>query len=93
MTYYGVESRFATMKEWYDGYRFGDTQVYNPWSVIKFLYDLQTDIDAFPRPYWINTSSNDIIKNMIVHADRETKGQIETLLKGDTLDIRVHEEI
>ena len=93
MTYYGVESRFATMKKWYDGYRFGDTQVYNPWSVIKFLYDLQADIDAFPRPYWINTSSNDIIKDMIAHADRETKGQIETLLSGGTLDIQVHEEI
>lgn len=93
MTYYGVESRFATMKKWYDGYRFGDTQVYNPWSVIKFLYDLQADIDAFPRPYWINTSSNDIIKDMIAHADGETKGQIETLLSGGTLDIQVHEEI
>lgn len=93
MTYYGVESRFATMKKWYDGYRFGNTQVYNPWSVIKFLYDLQADIDAFPRPYWINTSSNDIIKNMIAHADGETKGQIETLLSGGTLDIQVHEEI
>lgn len=93
MTYHGVESRFATMKKWYDGYRFGDTQVYNPWSVIKFLYDLQADIDAFPRPYWINTSSNDIIKDMIAHADGETKGQIETLLSGGTLDIQVHEEI
>ena len=93
MTYYGVESRFATMKKWYDGYRFGDTQVYNPWSVIKFLYDLQADIDAFPRPYWINTSSNDIIKDMIAHADGETKGQIETLLSGGMLDIQVHEEI
>lgn len=93
MSYYGVENRFGTMKEWYDGYRFGNTQVYNPWSVIKFLYDLQADIDAFPRPYWINTSSNDIIKDMIAHADRETKGQIETLLNGGTLDMQVHEEI
>ncbi len=93
MTYYGVESRFATMKEWYDGYLFGDAEVYNPWSVIKFLYDLQGDRDAFPHPYWINTSSNDIIKDMIAQADRETKGQIETLLNGGTLDIQVHEEI
>jgi hypothetical protein len=85
MTYYGVESRFATMKEWYDGYTFGNAEVYNPWSVIKFLYDLQGDIDAYPHPYWINTSSNDIIKDMIAHADRETKGQIETLLSGGTI--------
>lgn len=93
MSYYEVESRFSTMKEWYDGYLFGDTEVYNPWSVIKFLYDLYSDVNAFPRPYWINTSSNDIIKDMIAKADRETKGQIEALLSGKTLDIQVHEEV
>ena len=90
---YGVESRFPTMKEWYDGYQFGDAEVYNPWSVIKFLYDLLSDVNAFPRPYWINTSSNDIVKDLIARADRETKGQIERLLDGGTLDIQVHEEI
>ncbi len=93
MSYYGVESRFSAMKEWYDGYLFGDTEVYNPWSVIKFLYDLYADVNAFPHPYWINTSSNDIIKDLIARADRETKGQIETLLVGGTLDIQVHEEV
>lgn len=93
MSYYGAESRFPVMKEWYNGYRFGNTEVYNPWSVVKFLYDLRSDINAFPRPYWINTSSNDIVKDMIAHADRETKGQIEVLLSGGTLDIQVHEEV
>ena len=93
MSYYKVESRFPTMKEWYDGYLFGDTEVYNPWSVIKFLYDLYSDVNAFPRPYWINTSSNDIIRDLIVRADREMKGQIEVLLGGGTLDIQVHEEV
>ena len=93
MVYYGVESRFPTMKEWYDGYAFGDTEVYNPWSVINFMYDLYADVNAFPHPYWINTSSNDIIKDLIARADRETKRQIETLLGGGTLDIQVHEEV
>ncbi|MCM1258991.1 MAG: ATP-binding protein [Roseburia sp.] len=93
MSYYDVEERFATMKEWYDGYLFGETEVYNPWSVIKFLYDLYSDVNAFPHPYWINTSSNDIIKDLIARADRETQGQIERLLDGETLDIQVHEEI
>ncbi len=93
MSYYEVESRFSTMKEWYDGYLFGDTDVYNPWSVIKFLYDLYSDVEAYPHPYWINTSSNDIIKDLIARADRETKGQIETLLVGGILDIQVHEEV
>lgn len=93
MNYYGVENRFPVMKEWYDGYAFGSTEVYNPWSVINFMYDLCADINAFPRPYWINTSSNDIIKDLIARADREMKGQIETLLDGKTLDIQVHEEV
>ena len=93
MAYYGAESRFSTMKEWYDGYLFGNTEVYNPWSVINFMYDLSGDINAFPHPYWINTSSNDIIKEMIAEADRETKGQIEILLGEGTLDIQVHEEV
>lgn len=93
MSYYEVESRFPTMKEWYDGYLFGSTEVYNPWSVIKFLYDLYADVNAFPHPYWINTSSNDIIKELIARADRETKRQIETLLRGEILTIQVHEEV
>ena len=93
MSYYGVESRFSTMKEWYDGYLFGNAEVYNPWSVINFMYDLFADVNAFPHPYWINTSSNDIIRDLIVRADRETKGQIEKLLSGGTLDIQVHEEV
>lgn len=70
-----------------------EAEVYNPWSVIKFMYDLCADVNAFPHPYWINTSSNDIIKDLIVRADRETKGQIEGLLHGEGLDIQVHEEV
>ncbi len=93
MSYYKAESRFPTLKEWYDGYLFGDTEVYNPWSVIKFLYDLCSDVNAFPHPYWVNTSSNDIIKALIARADQETKGQIERLLNGEALDIKVHEEV
>ena len=81
------------MKEWYDGYTFGNTEVYNPWSVVKFMFDLCADANAFPHPYWINTSSNDIVKDMIAGADRETKGQIEALLRGEPLEIQVHEEI
>ncbi len=90
---YEVEKRFPLMKEWYDGYKFGASEIYNPWSVINFMYDLYADSSAFPRPYWINTSSNNIIRDLIVRADRETKGQIETLLAGKALDVRVHEEI
>ena len=93
LAYYGAQSRLQDMKEWYDGYLFGDTKIYNPWSVIKFAYDLNGNVQAFPRPYWINTSSNDIIKNLVRDADWETRGQMEALLEGGTLDIQVHEEI
>ena len=93
MQYYGAENRFSTMKEWYNGYTFGDTEVYNPWSVINYMSDLNAKLSVFPRPYWINTSSNDIIKDLIARADRETKGQIEALLGSETLDIQVHEEV
>ena len=93
MAYYGVESRFPVMKEWYDGYAFGSTEIYNPWSVINFMYDLYADVNAFPHPYWINTSSNDIVKALVAMADREMKGQIETLLRGGSLDILLNEEI
>lgn len=93
MEYYQVQERFEDMKKWYDGYTFGDTEIYNPWSVLKFLYDLDAGIDAFPRPYWVNTSSNEIIREMIKRTDREMKGQLEQLLAGKTLDIPIHEEI
>jgi hypothetical protein len=93
MSEYEVKSRFPTMKEWYNGYTFGNMQVYNPWSVINFMYDLCGKVEAFPHPYWINTSSNDIIKDLILRADREMKGQIEALLGGGILDIQVHEEV
>lgn len=93
MKFYGVEERFPDMKSWYDGYRFGNVEVYNPWSVVKFLYDLAADKKAFMKPYWANTSSNDIVKSLVMRSERETKEQIEALLDGGTIDIPVHEEI
>lgn len=93
LSYYNVLERYDDIRNWYDGYTFGDTNLYNPWSVIKFIYDLNIDKAAFPRPYWANTSSNDIVKKLIHQADRETREQIETLLTGKSIDIFVHEEI
>lgn len=92
-SYYGVSERYDDIRNWYDGYTFGDTNLYNPWSVIKFIYDLNTDKAAFPRPYWANTSSNDIVKKLIRQADREMREQLEMLLSGKAIDIFVHEEI
>lgn len=91
--YYGHAGRYDDLKQWYDGYVFGNTCIYNPWSVINFMFDLNADEQAFPRPYWVNTSSNQIIHDMISRADAMTRNQIEELLNGKTMDIPVHEEI
>ena len=91
--YYGHAGRYDDLKQWYDGYVFGNTCIYNPWSVINFMFDLNADEQAFPRPYWVNTSSNQIIHDMISRADTMTGNQIEELLNGKTMDIPVHEEI
>lgn len=93
MSYYGHEKRFTDMKQWYNGYSFGDTDIYNPWSVLKFTFDLNADKAAFPKPYWVNTSSNEIIKNMIYKADKKTQDEIENLINGGIINIPMHEEI
>lgn len=93
MAFYDCVGRYDTMELWYDGYSFGNTQVYNPWSVINFMYDLSADKEAFPRPYWGNTSSNEILRRMVRRAGRDTREQMENLLAGKTMDIKVHEEI
>lgn len=60
---------------------------------LNHLNDLNADGDSFPRPYWVNTSSNEIIRGMVERADRETREQIEELLAGGSMEIAVHEEI
>ena len=64
-------------KRWYDGYLFGNTEVYNPWSMINYVKEAENDINALPRPYWANTSSNDIIRDMIEKADAGVKQELE----------------
>ena len=90
---YGVIQKYGIFKEWYNGYIFGSANVYNPWSVIKFMYDLMGSMDAFPSPYWANTSSNSIVRSLIDRADEDTKGEIEALNEGKTLVKPIHEDI
>lgn len=90
---YGLDEKKELVQRWYDGYRFGDTEVYNPWSVIKFISDLCEDRNAFPMEYWANTSSNSIVKDMIYRAELEVKQEIENLIAGETIEKKVHEEI
>ncbi|WP_243135226.1 MULTISPECIES: PD-(D/E)XK nuclease domain-containing protein [Blautia] len=81
------------MRHWYDGYRFGDEEVYNPWSVVKFTKDLCADREAFPSPYWANTSSNSIVRGLVERADISVRGELEALIEGSTIEKPVHEDI
>lgn len=90
---YDLEEKIPEVKEWYDGYLFGDTEVYNPWSVINYVYEALANRNAFPKPYWSNTSSNSIVRSLVEKADEEAKAEIEVLIQGGTIEKPVHEDI
>ena len=90
---YGLEENLETVQKWYDGYRFGETEVYNPWSVINYVYSCYKNKQAFAKPYWSNTSSNSIVRNLIEHADISVKQEIEGLIEGGTIEKPIHEDI
>ncbi|MBS6196003.1 MAG: AAA family ATPase [Clostridiales bacterium] len=93
LDYYGLNDKLPVIKEWYDGYLFGEQEVYNPWSVLSYLSDLLEDPNAFPKPYWSNTSSNSIIRILIENADLQVKNEIERLMAGESLESKIHEDI
>lgn len=90
---YNFFDKYELIKEWYNGYIFGTSNVYNPWSVVRFMKDLCEDKNQFPSSYWANTSSNSIVKKLIERADEETKEEIEALIEGKTIEKPVHEDI
>ena len=90
---YGLSDRIEEAKKWYDGYLFGHTEIYNPWSIIKYVYSIVIDGMQFPEPYWANTSSNQIIKDMIWQADDEMKKELDILINGGTIEKQIHEDI
>jgi hypothetical protein len=90
---YQMPQKFETFKGWYNGYLFGDTNVYNPWSVIQLVDDLCACIDEYPKAYWANTSSNSIVRKLIDVADEDTKTEIEALIEGKTIEKPIHEDI
>ncbi len=93
LQYFGKESHMETIREWYNGYLFGNEQVYNPWSVIKYVSTALEDDEYLPQPYWSNTSSNSIIKDLIERADWETKAELERLVQGESIEKPIHEDI
>ncbi len=90
---YGMADRIPEAKEWYDGYLFGDMEIYNPWSIIKYVKSIAVNRMKFPEPYWANTSSNQIIKDMIWQADAEMKKELDILIQGGTIEKKIHEDI
>lgn len=81
------------MKRWYDGYKFGQISVYNPWSVINYVKTAMIDRAAWPKAYWANTSSNDIVRKLIERADSGVRQELEKLIAGGTIEKPVHEDI
>ncbi|MDO4554168.1 MAG: AAA family ATPase [Lachnospiraceae bacterium] len=90
---YGLENKMEIMKDWYDGYQFGGTKVYNPWSVVNYVKALVSDENAFPTATWSNTSSNSIVRDLIERASAEVQGDVESLVNGGVIEKKVHEEI
>ncbi len=93
LSYYKLDSHLKATKEWYDGYHFGDADVYCPWDVINYVDSLNASSDASPQAYWINTSSNELVKRLIYRADRKTKNEIERLVAGEVIKKELHQEL
>lgn len=83
---YQLEGHLQEIKEWYDGYRFGDADVYCPWDVINYVDLLRYDTKARPQAYWINTSSNALVKRFIDKADKSTRDELERLVNGEAIE-------
>ena len=90
---YDMPQKEQEVMDWYDGYHFGESEIYNPWSVIKYVKDHVSKIDTLPESYWANTSSNAIIKDLIYRANGAGKDELEKLIAGGTIEKQIHEDI
>lgn len=88
-----ITDKKQEIQDWYDGYLFGNTNVYNPWSVINYVKTTIREPNAWPRPYWANTSSNDIVKKLVESADHMARQELEILISGETIEKPIHEDI
>ena len=89
LKYYHCTNRYSDIKEWYDGYHFGNADIYCPWDVINFVKKLLTDSNAKPSAFWINSSGNDLVKLFVDKADQSTKDEIERLVAGKSVTKRI----
>ena len=93
LEYYGLEDQYDAVKEWYDGYLFGNLGIYCPWDVINYCGDLRDGSVSEPQNYWVNTSSNDIIRKFISRATASTKSEIEQLMNGGSIKKKIRPEL
>lgn len=94
LQYYELMDHYDIVKEWYDGYRFGNIDVYCPWDVLNYCDTLRSNPDALPQNYWINTSSNDVVRAFIEQSDNgTTKREIERLVAGKKIEKEIRQEL
>ena len=93
LEYYGFSGQYDAVKEWYDGYLFGSLGIYCPWDVINYCGDLRDGSVTEPQNYWVNTSSNSIIRKFIDMADAATKDEIERLIGGGSIRKKIRQEL
>ena len=93
LNYYGLMDHFDSMKSWYDGYRFGNQDVYCPWDVLSHCDNLRANPNARPEDYWSNTSGNAIVRRFIDLANGKTKDEIERLIAGETILKEINQEL
>ena len=93
LNFYGLSSYKNAIRDWYDGYRFGNVDVYCPWDVINYCDELLADPGAEPENYWANTSGNDLIRRLLKKANQTTRNEVERLINGETITKTVRQEL
>ena len=94
LEYYGLSEHYEEIREWYDGYQFGNVEVYCPWDVINYCDALRADQDAQPKNYWSNTSSNEAVRRFIQESDKAAvRREIERLVAGEVITKEFHQEL
>ncbi len=89
---FGLEDKVPDMRLWYDGYLFGNTGIYNPWSVLQYISSARAGEEISCQPYWINTSSNSIIYKLIRESGEETREMVEKLMNGGSITVPIYED-
>lgn len=93
LKYYDLDDKYDSIREWYDGYCFGITDIYCPWDVISYVDKLLADRTLPPKDYWSNTSSNDVVRHLLEMAKADTRDEIERLIAGESIQKKINEEL